>query len=138
MPPERRQLVIDLATAATVHAQLGPTGWLVLEAIASHASGDGPMVEVACSTRSLAEAIGVSKDSVARALRSLTAVGIVERVDHRDDRSGRFSSTSYLVNLAAAGITVLAVSDTTASAPTARASSRDRPTPHGDQLSLLT
>jgi DNA-binding transcriptional ArsR family regulator len=138
MPPERRQLVIDLATAATVHAQVGPTGWLVLEAIASHTSGDGPVVEVACSTRSLAEVVGVSKDSVARALRCLTAVGIVERVDHRDDRSGRFSSTSYLVDLAAAGITVRAVSDTTASAPTARASSRNRRAPYCDQLSLLT
>jgi DNA-binding MarR family transcriptional regulator len=91
MPPERRQLVIDLATAAAVRAQVGPSGWLVLEAVASHASGEGPVVEVACSTRSLAEVLGVSRDSVARALRLLAAVGIVERVDHRDDRSGRFS-----------------------------------------------
>ena len=64
MPPERRQLLIELETALAVRAQAGPIGWLVLEAIAAHASTGRRVVEVRCSSRSLAGIVGVSKDSV--------------------------------------------------------------------------
>lgn len=133
MPPERRQLLIDLDTAGLVRAQAGPIGWLVLEAIASHAAPGRAVVEVRCSSRSLAAIVGVSKDSVARAIRCLIDAGIVERVDHREERSGRFSSTTYRVDLASAGLTVVTVSHHVA--PVATAS--DPPRTPGDQLSLL-
>ena len=136
MPRERRQLVVDVETAALVRGRVGPIGWLVIEAIAAHAPADGGVVEVACSSRSLAEIVCVSKDSVARALRSLIGAGLVERVDHRDERSGRFASTSYRVDLAAAGITVTAVSPSTAPVPPATARPFDESI-YGDQLSLL-
>lgn len=137
MPPERRQLVIDLDAAAGVRTQAGPTAWLVLEAIAARAPGRRPVVEVACSSRALAEIVGVSKDSVARAFRVLANIGIIGRVDHRDERSGRFASTTYRVDLAAAGITVTALSAHTATAPAATDLPSDLPEPFGDQLSLL-
>jgi hypothetical protein len=133
MLPERRQLVIDLDTAGSVRAQAGPIGWLVLEAIAAHAPPGRTVVEVRCSSRSLAAIVGVSKDSVARAFRCLIDAGIVERVDHREERSGRFSSTTYRVDLASAGLTVIAVSHDAAPATTAS----DAPRIPGDQLSLL-
>lgn len=79
----------------------------------------------------------MSKDSVARAFRSLTDAGIVERVDHRDERSGRFTSTTYLVDLAAAGISVVAVSQTAAPVSSATDHRDDHSSPPGDQLSLL-
>lgn len=133
MPPDRRQLVIDLDTAAIVRAQVGPIGWLVLESIAAHATPGRSVVEVRCISRSLALIVGVSKDSVARAFRCLIDAGIVERVDHREERSGRFSSTTYRVDLASVGLTVVTVSQNIA--PVATAS--DLPRSPGDQLSLL-
>ncbi len=105
----------------------------MLEAIAAHAPPGRTVVEVRCSSRSLAAIVGVSKDSVARAFRSLADVGIIERVDHREERSGRFSSTTYRVDLASAGLTVVTVSQNIA--PVATAS--DLPRSPGDQLSLL-
>ena len=137
MPPERRQLVIDLETTAIVRAQSGPIGWLVLEAIASHAPPGRVVVEVRCSSRSLAVIVGVSKDSAARAIRSLTDAGIVECVDHREARSGRFSSTTYRVDLASAGITVVSVSQNTAPAAVVTDSVPTISRSPGDQLSLL-
>jgi len=133
MLPERRQVLIDLNTAAVVRAEVGPIGWLVLEAIAAHAPPGRNVVEVRCSSRSLAGIIGASRDSVARAFRTLTDEGIVERVDHREERSGRFSSTTYLIDLAAAGIAVVTVSHQALPVPTAAHQQR---TP-GGQLSLL-
>jgi len=137
MQPERRQLVIDLDTAALVRSRVEGTGWLVLEAIASRSPAGQAVVEVRCSTRALAEIVGVSKDSVARACRALADAGIARRVDHRDQGSGRFSSSTYVVDLAAAGLTVVAVSCTPAKVPPATDSPSDSSSPLGDQLSLL-
>lgn len=134
---ERRQLVIDVNTAALVRGEVGPISWLVVEAIAAHAPPGRGVVEVRCSSRSLAEVVDVSKDSVARAFRSLTDAGIVERVDHRDERSGRFASTTYRVDLAAAGISVVAVSQTAGPVSPATDHRDDHSSPPGDQLSLL-
>lgn len=137
MRPERRQLVIDVDAAAFVRGRVGPIGWLAVEAVAAHAPPGSGVVEVRCSSRSLAEVVGVSKDSVARGFRSLTDAGIVERVDHRDERSGRFASTTYRVDLAAAGITVATVSQTAAPVSTATDQRRTDSRAPGDQLSLL-
>jgi DNA-binding IclR family transcriptional regulator len=137
MPPERRQIVIDVDTGALMRGRVGPIGWLVLEAIAAHAPPGSRVFEVRCSSRSLAEILGVSKDSVARAFRALTDARIVERVDHRDEHSGRFASTTYRVDLAAAGITVVTVSQTAAPVMSATDHRDDHSSPPGDQLSLL-
>ena len=137
MQHERRQLVIDLDRAVAVRGRVGGTGWLVLEAIASRSPAGQPVVEISCSTRGLAEIVGVSKDSVSRACRVLAEVGIVRRVDHRDQRSGRFSSTTYVVDLAAAGLAVVTVSSRPTTVPPATVPPRDSSCPLGDQLSLL-
>ncbi len=137
MPPEGRRLLIDLDTAAVVRAQIGPIGWLALEVIAANAPPGRSLVEVRCSCRSLAAIVGVSKDSVARAFRLLTDAGIVERVDHREERSGRFSSTTYRVDLASAGIAVVAVSQNTAPAVAVTDPVLTDPRTLGHQLSLL-
>ena len=44
---------------------------------------------------------------MARSLASMIALGIVERVDHRDELSGRFLSTTYRVDLSTVGISVV-------------------------------
>jgi hypothetical protein len=138
MPLEQgRLLVIDLDVAFQVQGGVGPTGWLVLEAIASLAQPGRGVAEVECSARSLAGLVRVSKDTVARSLASMFAAGIAERVDHRDEMSGRFLSTTYRVDLSTVGISVVAPqhaeSISSTSAPT-RSSSRNP----AAQLSLLS
>jgi hypothetical protein len=108
MPPEHRLLLIDVDVALLVRREVGPVGWLVLEAIASLAPPDQAVVEVISSARSLSEMVGLSRATVARSLRSLIEVGIVTRVDHRHELSGRFLPTTYRVDLSAVGIGVLA------------------------------
>jgi DNA-binding transcriptional ArsR family regulator len=137
MPPERRLLLIDVDVALQIRHEVGPVSWLVLEAIASLAPPDQGLVEVTCSARSLSAVVGLSKDTVARSLRPLVELGIVARVDHRHEMSGRFLSTTYRVDLSTIGIIVVVsqllspVSNT--SAPT-RSSARNP----AAQLSLLS
>jgi DNA-binding transcriptional ArsR family regulator len=137
MPPERRLLLIDVEVAAAVRGTAGPVGWLVLEAIASLAPPDQGVVEVISSARSLSEVVGLSKDTVARSLRSLTEVGMVERVDHRHELSGRFLSATYRVDFSTVGISVV-VSQSPASASSTRAPTRSLARIPASQLSLLS
>ena len=137
MPPEGRRLFIDVDAALAIRRKVDPVGWLVLEAIASLAPTGEGAVEVACSARSLAELVGVSKDTVARSLRSLAHLRIVERVDHRHELSGRFAVTTYRVDLSSVGITV-DVSHPTDPRSAGSTRTRDLRSPPVDQLSLLS
>lgn len=141
MPPEATRLVIDFNQASSVRRALGPTAWFVLESLAEQALDCQPQVEMASSSRVLGERLDISKDTVARALRRLAAAGIVERIDHRNYVSGRFESSAYAVNLAAAGLSIEAVShraEDTAQDASPRPVSRVAPDRSGDQLSLLS
>jgi DNA-binding transcriptional MocR family regulator len=136
MPPEGVRLLIDVDTAAEARRELGPVCWGVLEAIASGTPPDQSTPEVACSARSLSGTIGVSKDTVARSLRRLIERGHLVRVEHRDELTGRFEATTYRIDLASFGITVVATSPPQPSAAPhlpARLTTRT----HTDQLTLL-
>lgn len=106
MPRDRRVLLIDTEVADPIRASMGPVAWFVLEALAGNAPPGQARLEVAAGTRQLAATVSLSKDTVARAMRRLGDAGVVVRVDHRDSLSGRFGSTVYVVDLAAAGLTV--------------------------------
>jgi hypothetical protein len=82
----------------------------------------------------LGDLLGTSKDTVARALRSLLELSIVERLDHRE-LSGQFSGATYRVDLARAGLRVTESTpdELTSPAPPARPASRVS----ADQLNLL-
>jgi DNA-binding MarR family transcriptional regulator len=148
---ERRRLEIELATAGPIRDRVGPLAWFVLETLAVRTSPGGSVVEVVGSTRELAVTMGTSKDTVARALRALTAAGVVQRFDHRDHRTGRFVSTTYRVDLAACGLSLHAGAASGDAEPARRddggdacrapvsASVRRRtPESSGSQLSLLS
>jgi DNA-binding IclR family transcriptional regulator len=137
MPPEQRRLLIDLTTAEDVRVRVGPIGWVILEAIASFAPPGAGVTEVECSARSLAGLVRVSKDTVARSLASMIALGFVERVDHRDELSGRFLSTTYRVDPSTVGISVV-VSQMPAPAPRTGAPTRSPARKPAAQLSLLS
>jgi hypothetical protein len=135
MQPERRHLVVDLDAASAVRLEAGPVPWVVLEGMAGLAPAGSSLVEVACSARLLADLLGTSKDTVARALRSLLELGVVERLDHRDELSGQFLGSIYQLDLARVGLSVtVSTPDTrTAPEPTVRTYSRTA----ADQLNLL-
>jgi hypothetical protein len=137
MPPERRGLLIDLTVAEEVRVRTGPVGWVVLEAMASLAPPGAGFVEVECSARSLLGLVRVSKDTVARSLASMIALGVVERVDHRDEMSGRFLSTTYRVDLSTVGITVVVPQQAESASRTSAPTRSPTPNPVA-QLSLLS
>lgn len=89
--------------AGSWRRDLVPTAWLVLEELAIGASEEGLL---STNVRRLGAALGLSKDTVARALRVLIAAGLVERVDERDGASGRFGAVVYLVDRASAGLRI--------------------------------
>ena len=129
----RRHFLVDVDVAADARRTAGPTAWAVLEALASRASVASPRAEVRCSARALADDLGLSKDTTARALRSLARQGFVRRLDHRADVNGRFAATTYEVELAAAGLMVGTVSGSSSvgdrtpmATPAARWSGRER------------
>lgn len=92
-----------------VRRALDPTAWMVLEELALAGGGAGPGAGGAgtvsqTSVRRLADVLGLSKDTVAAAVRRLTAAGLVRRIDERQTASGRFGHARYEVDLAAAGL----------------------------------
>ena len=95
MVTDRRSLVIA-PSPSTVRRRLGPTAWLVFEELVADSTGDPPNPDVAATTRSLAEALGLSKDTVARALTKLHPAGLVEA---RQDRTslGAFTAGRYRI-----------------------------------------
>ena len=112
----------------------------MLEALAADAPPGCRMVRFRGGTRAVAGRVGRSKDAVARALRVLTEAGVVARVEHRDELSGRFDVAEYAVDLAAAGLAVTdAVSPHTDTAGVSVPAAPPRPVPDvfGHQLSLL-
>ena len=66
--------------------------------------------EAVCSARSVAEAVGVSRDTVARALRYLIQLRLVVRIERRDELTGRFGTSTYRLDLGAVGIRVVRTS----------------------------
>lgn len=107
---------------------------MVLEAIASSTS-DGSEREAACSSRSLAELVGVSKDAVARSIRTLIEQGLVVRSEQRDEVTGRFGPVRYRLDFAAVGITLVVDRPTS----TDLANSTNHPIASSDrQLTLLS
>lgn len=85
---------------------LDPTAWFVLEQLVLNADAGSSEVTVfvPASVRALATELGLSKDTVAAALRRLANAGIVRREDERESDSGRFGHSRYLVDLTSTGI----------------------------------
>ncbi|MCP4380634.1 MAG: hypothetical protein GY798_04305 [Hyphomicrobiales bacterium] len=62
MRPEPRLLIVDVLAAAPTRQVVGPAAWCVLESLAAMGQPGSSVVELAVSTRSLAESFGMSKD----------------------------------------------------------------------------
>ena len=90
---------LSLTTAARgLRRKLGPTAWTVLEELLLDATNGEPMV-VETHVRRIADGVGISKDSAARAVRRLIAHGVVSRSSGRDPGSGCFGRSAYALHL---------------------------------------
>ncbi len=93
---------IDVRNAAK------PSGWFVLTDLLARSRSDGKEVTdgrvcVETNVRDLAETTGLSKDTVARAIRRLATLGLVDRLELRDG-SGQFGRSVYRIDVAQLGI----------------------------------
>jgi hypothetical protein len=81
----------------TLKRSLGPTAWAVLEDVVLDAvPRDGHWI-ARTSTRRVADHLGLTPGTVARALARLCTDGIVHREDRRDVGTGRFAESVYIV-----------------------------------------
>ena len=95
---------------------MDPTAWVVLEELTIRSQAAPRPVAVSAEVRSLADALGRSRDAVGRALQALIEAGLVERHSSRNELTGQFGTATYRIDLDAAGLQVPAEPD--ASPPT--------------------
>ena len=124
MPPDR-QLVVT-ARGASHRRSLAPSAWVVLEELALGADTLGVATT---NSRRLAGDLGLAKDTTSRAMKRLIAAGLVERIERRDDSTGRFGAIAYRVDLTAAGLLVQPADGTSAEADAPPAISSEPPRP---------
>jgi DNA-binding transcriptional MocR family regulator len=92
-----RSLVID-ESCGPLRRGVGPVAWSVLEELVLLGDiADGTFV-ANVSLRTLARRLGLSKDTINRAMLRLRAAGLVTCGAHPDD-TGRFAAGSYRVDL---------------------------------------
>lgn len=86
------------ASAPWVRRNVGPVAWAVREALAEHEDTEDRATVSYRSVRDLATDLGLSNDTIARALRRLAAHGLAQ---HHAERSsaGRFAKGHYLLSL---------------------------------------
>ena len=102
---QREHTVLVLTSrAGSVRASLEPAAWVVLEELALRSDLIDGQAVAEQSVRTVADSLGRSKDAVARALRQLTAAGLVARAEERHGFSGRFVGVCYVVDLRLAGL----------------------------------
>ena len=89
--------------------RFGPTAWVVLQELSDRGvAADGGVVAFA-SIRDLALQLGLSKNTVQRALGRLTAAGLIEARQRRTT-AGTFSSGHYVISANATDLTQLTTS----------------------------
>ena len=94
---------------------------------------DGDHVVAQVSIRSLASSLGLAKDTVARAVRRLSDLGVIEAVQVRAS-SGVFEAGSYRLAVPASFVSVACPSRLAAAPSSSRSSARCS----SGQLSLLS
>jgi DNA-binding transcriptional MocR family regulator len=102
--PTRRTIALG-PRAHELRAFVGSAAWVVLEEMMQRSTGDGDHVVAQVSIRSLAASLGLAKDTVARAVRRLRDLGVIEAEQRRSD-SGVFEAGSYRLDVPTVCLTV--------------------------------
>jgi DNA-binding transcriptional MocR family regulator len=105
--PEQASGVLVTAGARKLCRAVGTTAWAVLCDVTLDAEAD-PEGRLAAATnvRRIADHLGISKDTAARALARLNDAGLVGRHRARSE-SGRFTTPTYVVRLGTSEIILL-------------------------------
>jgi DNA-binding transcriptional ArsR family regulator len=104
--PSSVSLVIG-AASLEVRRALGPSAWLVFEEMLLRSTPERGERIAHVSVRSMAAALGVAKDTVARALKRLRDAGLVTPAQPKNER-GLFEAGSYVIDVPE-GLTVSAM-----------------------------
>jgi DNA-binding transcriptional ArsR family regulator len=110
MSTERR--VVLTTESVELRRRLDPTAWVVLEQLLFESTGSGDVCEASVSVRSLATQLGLSKDTVARALSRLRRAGLVDGFQSRSV-TGVYATGRYALTIP----TSIMVDDRTPPAP---------------------
>lgn len=99
MPDEvtTRSVLVGPASNETRRA-LGPTSWVVLEELLLQSADTKGEYVARASVRSLAESLGLAKDTVARAVCRLRDSGLVTVAQQRTN-TGIFATSTYFIVL---------------------------------------
>ena len=84
------------AAAGELRRALGPTSWVVLEELLLCSTGRADACVAQVSVRALAASLGLSKDTVGRAIRRIRYAGLVTVVQQRTV-GGIFETGTYLI-----------------------------------------
>ena len=131
MTDGRDELILT-STSRRLRRAVGPTAWVVLEALTADAVPDGDGLVVVTSVRRLADTLGLGRDAVASAVQALAFAGQLT-VESTRDGAGRFASTRYVV----AATDALRRADSAGDAPRRAMPGRRQSAPRREQLSLL-
>ncbi len=88
--------VVVGAAASELRRALGPTSWMVLEELLLRSTGPAEACVAQVSVRALAASLGLSKDTVGRAIRRLRYAGLVTVAQQRTD-GGVFDAGIYRI-----------------------------------------
>ena len=108
MPTSPKALVIGPA-AGPLRRRLGPTAWVVLEAVVAHSDSASGTDLAAVSARSLAVELGLVKNTIARGLAALVDAGLLDGVQAHA-ASGTFGRGSYRLSVPADALAVVSTS----------------------------
>ena len=139
MMSERR--IVLTAESAELRRRLDPAAWVVFEELLLASTGTGEGCVASVSIRTLADRLGLAKDTVARALGRLRRAGLVTARQARTD-AGVFTTGSYVLTVPAS----ITVTDHPTTSSTSRSSTSHSSTSrsssqrsrHADQQLVLT
>ena len=97
MEADRRSIVVN-PCARELRRRLGPTAWIVLEELVSASQGEADDCCSSATVRSLAADLGLSNDTVARALVRLRTAGIIVAGQDRTP-AGTFATGRYRISI---------------------------------------
>jgi DNA-binding transcriptional MocR family regulator len=96
MSTERR--VVLTAGTVELRRRLDPAGWVVFEQLLLESTSNGDTCDASVSVRSLAAQLGLSKDTVARALTRLRRAGLIDASQSRT-ATGAFTTGQYRLHV---------------------------------------